>query len=154
MILKIKKWFRDRRLKKRRSLFRYWNGEKHVYADPFKVWRAILNHPKFNVETMAHLVDDGVEPETTMCVDAMCEIFGVTRWDAQDTTGLTDMEILTLLDSFDTYLANVKKNSSLGVTSSPPTDSVSSSSQEAPKPTTNCSLDATSTSSEQSCVGE
>ena len=125
-----------------------------MYADPFKVWRDILNHAKFNVETMAHLVDEGAEPETTVCVEAMCEIFGVTRWNAENTTGLTDMEILTLLDRFDRYLSDVKKNSSLGATSSVPTDSESSTSKEAQTPATNCSSDATSTSSEQSCVGE
>jgi hypothetical protein len=154
MISGIKKWFRDRRLKKRRSLFRYWNGEKHVYADPFKVWRAILNHPKFNVETMAYLVDEGAEPETTVCVEAMCEIFNVSRWNSENTTGLTDMEIIAMLDSFDLYLGSVKKNSSLGVTSSVHTELESSSSKEAPPQTTNCSLDATSTCTEPSCAEE
>lgn len=153
MFGRIKKWLADRRLKNRRSLFRYWNGERDVYGDPFYIWRQILNHPKFNAETMAFLVDEGSEPETTICVEAMCEIFGVQRWDSDTQSGLTDMEIIMLLDSFDAYLSGVKKNSSTGATSSPPTDSESSTSTEAPKEATSSSSGANSTSSEQSCAG-
>ena len=153
MFGRIKKWLVDRRLKKRRSLFRYWNGKREVYGDPFSIWRQILNHPKFNAETMAFLVDEGSEPETTICVEAMCEIFGVQRWDAETQTGLTDMEIIMLLDGFDNYLSTVKKNSSLGATSSPATASESSTSTEPQTEATNSSADATSTSSEQSCAG-
>lgn len=153
MFRRLRNWWSDRRIKNQRGLFRYHDGERWRYADPFATWRSIINHSRFSIETMALEVDRGGEPETTICIEAMCEVFGVERWDKATNRGLTDWQILSLLDQFDRYLTSVKKNSSTGPTSSAPTDSDSSPVQVPPEPTTNSSSDFTSTQTERTFGG-
>jgi hypothetical protein len=146
-------WWSDRKIKKRRGLFRYHDGSRWRYADPFAAWRSILNHPTFNIETMAHEIDAGGEPETTICIEAMCEVFDLKRWDKYSATGLTDWQVLAVLDQFDTYLTSVKKNSSRGQTLSEPTASESSTSRVPQEPTTNPLSDSTSVETESISEG-
>ena len=148
MFNRIRRWNRRRTLIKKQAIFPYYNGEKHCSADPFAGWRALLNHPTFNLQTMAPLVENGEEPETTMCVEAVADIFNITRWDAEKEIGLTEMHVLMVLDRFDNFLGDIKKNFSPGATSSPTTDSESSTSKERQNETTNSSSPSTSTSNE------
>ena len=143
MFRKLRNWWSDRKIKNQRGLFRYHDGERWRYSDPFAVWRSILNHPTFNIETMAHEIDAGAEPETTICIEAMCEVFDLKRWDKYSNTGLTDWQVLAILDQFDGYLTSVKKNFNRGQTSSAPTASESSTSPVPPEPTTKPLSDST-----------
>jgi len=145
---KLVNWWSDRKIKKQRGLFRYHDGERWRYTDPFAAWRLILNHPTFNIETMAHEIDAGAEPETTICIKAMCDVFDLKRWDNSTNTGLTDWQVLAILDQFDGYLTSVKKNSSRGRILSEPTESESSTSPVPQEPTTKPSSDSTSAETE------
>lgn len=127
----IRAWFTERNATSRRSLFRYWDGGKWRAGDPFAIWRALANHPKLDLDTMAPMADAGKEPETTILIEAFCEVFDVQRWDEKAQTGLTDWEIMNLLVELQTYFSNLKKNTSPGPTSPAPTDSESSMSGEA-----------------------
>ena len=80
-------------------------------------------HPKFNLETMGDLVEHGAEPETTIAAEAICEVFGVTRWDDRAKTGLIDWELIALMDQFHQHLEALKKKPSPGPISPEPTDS-------------------------------
>lgn len=93
-----------------RALFAYWDGTRTRYADPFLLWRGILNHPKFNIETMPAFVDAGQEPETSICLAALRDVFSVEAWDDSRKCGLTTWETLNLLTSLVTYLEALKKN--------------------------------------------
>lgn len=113
--------WRARRRLAQRGLFRYHDGQRIRWGDPFALWRGLVNHPEMNLETMAPLVDEGQEPETSIVLNATAEVFGVQRWDSQAGAGLTDWEILGLLTALQEYLAALKKNTSPGRTSAEPT---------------------------------
>lgn len=108
-------------LKKRRSekqIFRYFDGKKERGADPIKTFRAILSHPKFNLqEHMASLMDDGPSADTAVqteasqiAVDSVREIFGLTGWSEDTPDGLTEIETLEVLADFIIYMDGLKKN--------------------------------------------
>ena len=142
-----------RELNKNQAVFPYYDGERKRYADPFGVWRKLVNHPKFNMQEMTPLVEMGEEPETTICIEAVVEVFGIKRWNPVTHTGLTDMQVLIVLDRFDNFLGAIKKNFVYGSTSSPTTDLESSISPEPPKEATNSSSPSTSTSTEPNSAG-
>ncbi|HWA97913.1 MAG TPA: hypothetical protein VG713_05450 [Pirellulales bacterium] len=74
------------------------------------LWRGIVNHAEFNIETMPELVDTGQEPETSICLKAIDEVFGVHAIDDATGAGLTAWERLDLLASLSDYLEALKKN--------------------------------------------
>ncbi|WP_321376933.1 hypothetical protein [Trichococcus shcherbakoviae] len=113
----IRRWERDR------FLFEYYDGKQVRRGDPFRLQRELQNHPKMNLIDMAPFVDQGREPETSICLEATAEIFGVKRWDGE--SGLTDWEILGLLGELSGYLNALKKNTSPGPILSQPTASAS-----------------------------
>lgn len=111
-----------RRQTRQRELFEYWDGSTIRRGDPFRLWRALKNHQKMNMDD-APLIDAGQEPETTIFVEAIAEVFGVQRWDGKK--GLIDWEILNLLFDLSDYNIALKKNISPMPISSPPTGSES-----------------------------
>lgn len=133
--------FLDRRLH-RRGLFRYHDGRHWRYGDPFLMWRRLHNHSKCNLETMAPELDDGNEPEASIVLDAICEVFGVQRWDEESKTGLIDWELIGLLAQLNGFLNDLKKNTSPGQILSEPMDSESSISPAPPAEATNSSSDS------------
>jgi len=128
----------SRRLRQR-GLFRFWDGARWRYADPFKAWREICNHEKLNLEDMAEAIDKGDEPETSIALEVVCQVFGVERWSQQTHRGLTDSELLNLLGDFQEFLEALKKNGNPGPISSPPTASESSTGPAVPDAATSFS---------------
>lgn len=110
-------WLRridERRRQRERDLIRFFDGVKIRYGDPFKIWRDLLNDPEANFETMGDAIDSGAEPETSICINAICKAFGVERWDPAKKRGLTDWQLLDLPVQLMDFFDGVKKNSSLG----------------------------------------
>jgi hypothetical protein len=120
-----KRW-RRRKAARARALFTYWDGRKWRYTDPFLAWRRLDNHKTLSLDSMAPLADAGKEPETTIMVETLCEVFNVTRWDETMATGLTDWQVLNLLVELLAYFQSLKKSISLGPTLPEPTDLESS----------------------------
>src|SRR5574340_1809562 len=105
------RWFHSWREKRRlgpRGLFSFFDGTRTRWADPMRIWRGLLSHPKRNLEAMAPAIDAGEEPETTIFAEAVCEVFGVQRWNGD--SGLTDEEITQLVIGLQTFLQASKKN--------------------------------------------
>lgn len=147
-------WLRnllDRR-QRRRGLFRYHDGRRWRYGDPFLIWRRLQNHEKCNLETMAPELDEGKEPESTIVLEAIAEVFGVQRWNDETCTGLIDWELVALLSQLDEFLEGLKKNINPGPISSPPMESESSISPVPPGDPMNSSSDSGSVPIEKSAV--
>jgi hypothetical protein len=117
---------------RKRLVFRYWNGERTVQGDPFALYRALLHHPDMNLETMASMLDAGMEPESTVVLQGLSDVFGLRRFNPRTGYGLTDWEVKDVLVAFEAYLMGLKKSTSSGPTSPQPTDSTSSTGPEAP----------------------
>lgn len=124
--------WRLRRATKQRLLFQYHDGKQTRYGDPFGLWRALHAHPTLNLERDADALDRGEEPAATQAITALCQIFGVQRWNEQTGRGLTDWEVCDLIVQLQQYLDALKKNTSAGPTSPEPTGLPSSTGQEAP----------------------
>ena len=81
---------------------------------------------------MAPELDEGKEPESTIVLETIAEVFGVDRWNDKTRTGLIDWELVALLSQLDEFLEGLKKNINHGPTSLPPMESESSSSPGRP----------------------
>lgn len=112
---------------KGRKLFRYFDGGKWQYRDPFALWRALFTDPNApDLEKALDAVRAGKEPETSNTLNWLAKQFGVARWNQEKGSGLTDGEILDLLDSFGQYLDEQKKSTESTPTLQEPTGSLSS----------------------------
>jgi hypothetical protein len=116
--------------KQNRVVFRYWDGIQWRLGDPFALWRAILHHPVMNLSTMAAMLDRGEEPESTIVLDGLAEVFGLTRLDDRTGRGLTDWEVQNTFIAFENYISELKKSTDAGPMPSEPTDLPSSTSTE------------------------
>jgi hypothetical protein len=129
-----------------RLLFRFFDGRQVRRVDPWRTYREIVSDPNFNLETHLPAVERGEEPETTHCMNALCRAFGVQRYDSATGNGLSDWEMLNLLDEFTSYLDAIQKKTDGGPISSSPTAGTSSDSPAARNSTTNSSSDSGKTS--------
>lgn len=128
-------WFlRGRML--RRGFFRYWDGQRWRYADPFALWRTLAGEPA--LERIAE-AEAGQEPAAGQVLAALAAIFAARRY-AQSSegegiekpeariqnsdsrilnsgfpsAGLADWELLDLLRQFEAHLELLKKTTDPG----------------------------------------
>lgn len=125
-----------------RAIFRYWNGQREVAADPFEITRAIENDPAFNPEIDYALVDAGDSAAILRTVNCVRQAFKVKSFNEG---GLLESECLDLMIAFLDFLGSLKKSTSPPPTSSPPTESASSAQGHSP---TSSSSDSPKTPSE------
>lgn len=151
-------WLRKRRERReierfeaQRNLFRFWDGRKWRAVDPWSTWRAIVNCKTFDFSNRLFLVEAGEDDEVRACVSALCQIFGVERYNDETKVGMTDWEILSIYLALRNDCDALKKNTSAGPTTSPPTDPPSSISPASPSDPTNSSSASCSMPSEASC---
>jgi len=121
MFARFKSW-RERRRLKGRGLFCFHDGQRYRYVDPLRMWREIECHEKFNLETDPPLVAARQEPESSHFISAMCEAFGIERFDDETHRGMIDEELMELFVKLADFLGAVKKNIDTGQTSPPDTE--------------------------------
>ena len=143
-------WIRRRRHKRRRELFKYFDGKRQRSIDPMRAYRALMGDPEFDWET--HPVEmDNLDSEDEFArkmasdasdatLKAIRDVFDVREWDDRTETGLTEADTVAILIDFVAYLDAVKKNISGSLTSPQPTES-----QQSAAPTTKHNSDSTST---------
>jgi hypothetical protein len=137
---------RLRKLIRTRAIFKYHDGERTRYGDPFAIWRTLTQDPVINLERIQPDIDKGKEPETSQFIALVRKAFDVKPFDEATGTGLTDWQTMELVGLLRDYTVAVKKNSSPGPTSPASTESASSTGPAAPSEPTNSSGDSTSTS--------
>lgn len=117
----LKNWLFRRILNNHRMLFRYWNGIRYVSADPFVITRAMLNTTTFDVENdlkKINIPDARVISSTIEVIaKGVREIFSIPPFEKG---GLTELECISLLFSFNDFMDRVKKNGALNPISSQP----------------------------------
>jgi hypothetical protein len=135
--------------RRRRQTFRFFDGQRWRRGDPFRIWRALENHDRLDMESMHQDVDAGVEPACTIAMEAICEVFEVERYNSETGRGMLDWELSNMLAMFIYYISDLKKKQSPGSMPSSPTGSECSTSPEPPEKTGNSSADSYSTPREQ-----
>ena len=106
--------------KRKRLLFRYWDGQRDRRGDPVAMFRKLVSHPTFRLDMHPRLVDEGDEESIEETIQATCDVCGVSRW-SEESPGLTQMELLELFTAFCDYVAGLKKNIVFGSIRSPAT---------------------------------
>ena len=149
----------ERRRLRQRALFQFRDGTRTRYADPAMVWRALLNHPKYDFASVSKLASEGHPDESRQLLEIIRDAFSVRPWSESDRTGLTEWETLALLQLFDLYVAALKKNTSLSPMPLPLSAygrsiSHGRESGETPDDPTNSSSASSSTSIESSTGGD
>jgi len=143
--------------KEDRQIFRYFNGEKEVAADPIQLSvRLASSYPKeSSLEHDWKLLDTNDE-QAMQAFDRIAvyarNVFRMKEWDEETETGVTTAEALGVLVRFVGYVDECKKKL-FGQLISPPTTAAASSCGEDVNPTTNCSLDSGSITNELSAAG-
>jgi hypothetical protein len=132
------RWLHARALRRRREIFRYFDGQAIRFADPLAIVRALDEHETYleekHFDECLRLAEKGASSGTkeerlryhraaAVCVDAVRKAFGILPYDQG---GLQIGECLDLLASFIDYLDGVKKNTSPSLTSSPTSEDATS----------------------------
>lgn len=121
-------------------IYRYWNGERIVSADPMQLWLDLQEHSEYNAEVHAPLVDQGDVDATRITAGAVRDVFGVRSFDPHSRKGLTLGEQISLLTDFYLYLEEQKKTLESTLTSPPSTEaSTSTDSESETTPSTSAS---------------
>lgn len=115
------RWWRRWRLRRTGQVYRYFDGLRWRDGDPLTLWRALVGHPD-NIPLLAPAYDEGKEPDASRFIDAICTVFGLTRFDGATGRGLLESEILGVLTGFHAYLEDLKKKLDPGSTSASLTD--------------------------------
>jgi len=108
------RWYRRWRLTKEGALFRYYNGRRIVYGDVLSLYRRITTH-EANIPALLDAVDAQQEPETTQFLNAVCDVFGLERYNEKTGRGLTEWEIIAVFVRFLELLESLKKKYSTWV---------------------------------------
>lgn len=124
---RIKAWWIERRTRNERLLFRVFNGRKLQAIDPWQTWHSLQNDPEFDFERHYQLAAAQSRPEYDWMLAAICRAFNVSRFDVKTQTGLTDGELVRLLDEFLGFIDTIQKKTNDGPTLSPSSESTSSS---------------------------
>lgn len=117
--------FRHGRLK-RRGLYGFFDGKRTRYVDPIATWRKLEHHPTVDLDAIIPCLNEGMEPETSQMLGVLAETFDVKRYDPATQEGLTDREVVNLLDGLVEHMETLKKNTGTPPTSPAPTVSASS----------------------------
>ena len=113
-----------------REIFKYHDGVRDRYGDPFVIARKLKTNQHGDLAALEAMAGEMQEPETTQFVQVLREAFGIPPWNDLDGEGLTDWNVMDVFQRFGDYIEGLKKNTSPGPISSPPTDSESSVSLE------------------------
>ena len=77
-------------------------------GDVLTLYRKIIHH-EADIVSLLPAVDNQQEPETTQFLEAVTEIFGLTRYDENSGKGLTEWEIIAVFMRFLEHLNELKK---------------------------------------------
>ena len=123
-------WAKKKEVKEEaKRLFQYWDGSETRSCDPFFTWRKYEHHEGIDHDSL-ELVDKNIEPFTTDFVSALCDVFNVSRYDEATETGLTELEIMDLVNQLSQWFEDLKKNGDGSLILSEHTDSPPSISPE------------------------
>ena len=102
--------------RRRRLLFRYYNGEKWVAADALRLHRKVRREAE-ELQVLAQAFDEGRDPEADEFVERVAKIFGLKRYDPETKKGLTDSEVAMVFADFHQFLEDIRNRFFSGSTS-------------------------------------
>jgi len=153
-------WFRQWRAKRRRSIFRFFDGHRFREADPVLIAYRFDDDPEYrgdvHPEFLNPLPEDREPSEeetalrknaTDIIVRATRRAFGLDDWN-EETGGLPTLDVIELFSAYWEYAGLVKKNTKPSPTCAPSTAATSG---ESSAQTTNATTPSTCSADEGSC---
>jgi hypothetical protein len=133
-------WIRRCLINRQRKIFRYWDGNQVLYADPLLLWRLIMTHREFDPATHGPAFDRGEEEAYRVVLRCAMDVFQVPLIDRRTKAslkqpGLTEQELINLFKRFLAYCDDLKKSIRTSQTSPEPTPEESVSSTDYTVPT-------------------
>lgn len=130
-------WWRNLRARNNRNLFEFFDGRRFVKRDPWPIYRALYSDKEFVIgkdsSDPADMLVNALnleEPEFSKCVACGHRALGTQPFDAKTGIGLSEIEVVAVVEDFLRWCDELlKKNGGL-LTSSAPTDLKSSTGQE------------------------
>ena len=118
MLGRILDWWRRWREANRREIFVFWDGVRTRRVDPWAVYRATREYPDFSWDITIPMLTGEVIPGDTNDLASRSKAMGhaascarsVFNLPSFEDGGLTELECLSLMLSFDSYCFGVKKN--------------------------------------------
>jgi len=126
-----------------RMIYSYFDGKEVVHRDPIVLHRKVTEVGQelaVDIKASDNKLSNKIAAEGHKgTIEKVKKIFGVTAYEESKGEGLTEAELLALLDHFLTYCQLVKKNSNPLSTSSTATSPSTVPSPAGPSPTTSSS---------------
>ncbi|GAB4134107.1 MAG: hypothetical protein Kow0040_17370 [Thermogutta sp.] len=135
----FRRWY-YRRLRKA-SMFRFWDGRRIRSADGLALWKRFLKDPTLTDPMILERTQQSDIEAVERFLDAAARLLGVSRYDPQTETGLTDLELSSIFSEFVDWVTQKKTLLGRWRTSSPTSDPPPSSSPDStPRPSSECSF--------------
>lgn len=93
-----------------RGLFRFNDGKKIRAIDPIEVILSLDGHKEFRLDLHPGQAESGNQQAMSICRDAIQTAFRVVPFTSPEQPGLSTVEMLRLLDAFQSYCMRQKKN--------------------------------------------
>ena len=113
------------RHRRRRQLFRYFDGDRMRRADPLVLLAAIDQDPEYVPDKTPYFIAAGQQDAIDVSIRMVNRVFGAQPYDDETGIGLTTNEAMSLFSQFMTWLDGLKKNTSATPTPPPSTDATS-----------------------------
>lgn len=115
-----------RRRAERRGLFVYHDGRRIRRADWMRLWRRFCAVEMFADEEVMAAVDQQRDPQCEAYLQEVARLFDVERYDGRRGRGMTDQQLLALVEDFAAFILQKKSEGEAWLTSSAPADPASS----------------------------
>jgi hypothetical protein len=101
--------------RRRKLLFRYFDGENWVAADPLPIYRRLRSEAD-RLVVLAAAWDEQRHPEASEFIQLVAEIFHLKGFDPETEKGLTETEVVHVFADFDLFLKEVRERFFPGLT--------------------------------------
>lgn len=115
-----------RRWADRRGLYIYHDGRRTRRADWLRLWRRFCAVEMFADEEVMAAVDQQRDPQCEAYLQEVARLFCVDRYDERTGRGMTDQQLLALVEDFAAFILQKKSEGEAWRTSSAPADPASS----------------------------
>lgn len=139
-------WWKRRRLRKGRAIYRFWDGSQYRWADPVALFMDINADDEYEASVHLKLVENNDPDAIAITTAAVRRVFKVQPYNEDNGIGLTVGEQLGLLLDFYMYLEAQQKKTQSSPTS--PSNSEESTSENSNDETTTPTSDSGATSKE------
>jgi hypothetical protein len=96
--------------RRKRNLFKFWDGSRMRSDDPLAIQMRIETHPTCRWDVHPVAAERGDVESYKITIQAICDVFQVQMFEPDSQSGLTQVELMQLLSQYSDYVYALKKN--------------------------------------------